>query len=445
MNETKHKFSVGKLFYNDRFVMLFSVLVAFIIWFSISSTSQETLLYNVTDIPINLPELSDNLRFFYNEELKADVKISGNAIVVAGVTANDIYITANDTSHITTPGTYRVTLTPKKMGIMTDYSFEPNASQAVSPSSIDVFVDRYAEKEFTLTDRIDVGSLGTDIYAPAPNLSQQTVKISGAETVINRISEVAAVYNFEKPISQTTTIEAQVVMYDAAGNEISNEYVSPDIASVSATVPILRIKEVPVVPNIINAPDSFALNTDDVIVEPSTVQIAVPDGGDDIESITTDEIDLSKVDLNNNVFAVNLLIPSGVRNPKQVTAATVTFSKSKIASKKVTISSFTIINQLADKKTTVSTKSITVTVIGDSEQIKTLTAANLTAVVDMSTRSTLAGVLEMPVTVHINSKFPFCWVNGTYNVDVSITDEEESSEASSVNQTSNSNNNSSAA
>ena len=427
MNKTKHKFSIGKLFYNDRFVILFSILVAFIIWFSISSTSQETILYNVAEVPITLPELSDDLRFFYNGELKADVKISGNAIIVAGVTANDIYITANDTSHITTPGSYRVSLIPKKMGIITDYSFEPSASQSVSPSSIDVFVDRYAEKEFSLTDRIDVGSLGTDIYAPAPNLSPQTVKITGAETVINRISEVAAVYNFDKPVTQTTTIEANIVMFDAAGNEISNEYAQPEVTSVSATVPILRIKNVEVVPNIINAPDSFVLDNNDVIIEPSTVEIAVPDGAEDIDSVSTDAIDLSKVDLDNNEFVVNLIIPSGFRNPKQITTAKVTFDKSKISSKKITISSFTIVNQVADKKTTVSTKSIVVTVIGDTEQIKNLTAANLTAVVDMSARSTIAGVLEMPVTININSKFPFCWVKGTYKVDVSITDKEESS------------------
>ena len=61
MNKTKHKFSIGKLFYNDRFVILFSILVAFIIWFSISSTSQETILYNVAEVPITLPELSDDV------------------------------------------------------------------------------------------------------------------------------------------------------------------------------------------------------------------------------------------------------------------------------------------------------------------------------------------------------------------------------------------------
>lgn len=422
MKGIKTKFSIGKLFYNDKFVMLFSVLVAFVIWVSISTTSQETTLYSVTDVPISLPELSNDLKFFNTEDLKADVKISGNAIVVAGISSSDIFITANDTSHITSPGTYKIALVPKKMGIMTDYSFEPSASQAVSPSSIDVFVDRYAEKEITLTDRIDVSSLAKDVYASATIFSQPSVKVSGAESVINRISEAAAVYKFTDPISATSTVEANIVFYDSAGNEISKDYIETDITSVSATVPILKIKTVDIVPNIINAPDSFKLSTDDVTIDPSTIQLAVPDDAEDIYSISTAEIDLSKVDLNNNSFDVELVIPSGFRNLNQVTTATVTFEQSKLAAKKITLSSFTVVNEIADRKATVSTKSIDVTLIGDSEQIKSITAANLTAVVDMSTKSTLAGFVEMPVTININSKFPFCWTYGSYQVDVNITD-----------------------
>ena len=430
MKGIKTKFSISKLFYNDKFVMLFSVLVAFVIWVSISTTSQETTLYSVTDVPISLPELSNDLKFFNTEDLKADVKISGNAIVVAGISSSDIFITANDTSHITSPGTYKIALVPKKMGIITDYSFEPSASQAVSPSSIDVFVDRYAEKEITLTDRIDVSSLAKDVYASATIFSQPSVKVSGAESVINRISEAAAVYKFTDPISATSTVEANIVFYDSAGNEISKDYIETDITSVSATVPILKIKTVDIVPNIINAPDSFKLSTDDVTIEPSTIQLAVPDDAEDIYSISTAEIDLSKVDLNNNSFDVELVIPSGFRNLNQITTAKVTFEQSKLAAKKITLSSFTVVNEIADRKATVSTKSIDVTLIGDSEQIKSITAANLTAVVDMSTKSTLAGFVEMPVTININSKFPFCWTYGSYQVDVNITDinADESSE-----------------
>ena len=110
MKGIKTKFSFSKLFYNDKFVMVFSILVAFIIWFMVSTTTQETTVFTVTDIPITLPELGNDLQFFNTENMTAEVKISGNAIVVAGVTSSDVYITASDTSEVTSPGKYKLNL-----------------------------------------------------------------------------------------------------------------------------------------------------------------------------------------------------------------------------------------------------------------------------------------------------------------------------------------------
>ena len=184
MKGIKTKFSFSKLFYNDKFVMVFSILVAFIIWFMVSTTTQETTVFTVTDIPITLPELGNDLQFFNTENMTAEVKISGNAIVVAGVTSSDVYITASDTSEVTSPGKYKLNLVPKKTGVKTDYSFE----STVSPSTIEVYVDRYVEKEINITDKIVVDSVAEGKYASTTTLAQQTIKVTGAESFVNSIS-----------------------------------------------------------------------------------------------------------------------------------------------------------------------------------------------------------------------------------------------------------------
>ena len=71
MKGTKSKFSIGKLFYNDKFVMLFSIVLAFILWINVSATSQETRYLTVTDIPVSLPELGNDLHFFGTDNLFA--------------------------------------------------------------------------------------------------------------------------------------------------------------------------------------------------------------------------------------------------------------------------------------------------------------------------------------------------------------------------------------
>lgn len=425
MKGIKTKFSLGKLFYNNKFVMVFSIFVAFVIWFMVSTTTQETTVFTVTDIPITLPELGNDLQFFNTDNMTAEVKISGNAIVVAGVTSSDVYITAADTSEVTAPGKYKLNLVPKKTGVKTDYTFE----STVSPSTIEVYVDRYVEKEINITDKITVDSVADGKYASTTTLAQQTVKVTGAESFVNSISEAAAEYSFDEPLSQTTTIEAKIVLYDVDGNEITQEYVHTDKTTVSAIVPILSIKTVSIVPNIINAPDSFTFDSNYILVEPSEISIAVPDDAEGItDTISTDPIDLSKVNASDNKYKVDLVIPSGCRNLNQVTSAEVTFDSSKMASKTVTISKFTVINEADDRKATVSTKSIDITLVGAKEQISNISAANVTAVVDMSSKGNFTGFAEMPVTISINSKFPLCWSYGTYQVDVSVVDTTQTSE-----------------
>ena len=160
MKKIKNKISF-KLFYNDKFVMFFSILVAFISWISVASTTQESSVFTVTGIQINLPELADNMRYFNGEDIKAEVKISGNALVVTNVTKDDIYVTAADVSFINAPGEYTVDLVPRKSGVKTDYSFV----SSVSPSSINVFVDRYEEgRVIPITDKVSVNSVAPSRY-----------------------------------------------------------------------------------------------------------------------------------------------------------------------------------------------------------------------------------------------------------------------------------------
>ena len=430
MKGTKSKFSIGKLFYNDKFVMLFSIVLAFILWINVSATSQETRYLTVTDIPVSLPELGNDLQFFGAENQTAEVRISGNSLVVASVTSSDIYITAADTSKLTSPGKYSVDLVPKKGSVKTDYTFE----STVKPSKIDVFVDRYDEREFTITDKIDVSAVADGYYAATTVISPQTVTVKGAKSIIASIAEVDAVYSVTEPISETKTIEAPIELVDNKGEKIAADYISTDIMTVSATIPVLTIKAVDVVPTIINAPDSFVYDSSIIKVDPATIELAVPkEDSDSVNSIKTEEIDISKINAATNTLEVGLNISAGYRNLSQVTTAKITFDKDKLLSKKLTLNKFTVINEGENRKTTVLTKSIPVTIVGAADQIKTLSTANVTAVVDMSSKSSFSGKGSMPVSISINSKYPFCWQYGSSEVDVMV---EETNSDSSANQTS---------
>lgn len=424
MKKIKSKLSIGKLFYNDKFVMFFSVMVAFILWIFVSTNSQESIIYTVSDIPVSLPELTNDLRFFNTDDLTAEVKISGNAIIVATVTKDDIYITSSETSQITEPGIYEIDLIAKKSGVKTDYVFE----STVSPSKVQVYVDRYAEREVTITDRITVNSTtDSSLYVSSIVLSQQTVKIVGAESVINSISEVCAEYMFNAQTSKTESVNVPLVFYDANGNEVVSEYIQSDITTVGVTIPVLKMKTVDIVPNIINMPSSLNFDVSRIDVSPSTVEIAAPeDVISTIDSIQTAEIDFSKIDIQNNSIQTTLNIPSGCKDLNQISEVEVTFDMTNMQKRTIAVNNFTIINESPDRKATVSTKSLNITLIGPKEQISAITSANLTAVVNMEQNNKFIGFIEMPVTININSKFSSCWVYGLYTADVNIAENQSS-------------------
>lgn len=425
MKKIKNKLSF-KLFYNDKFVMFFSILVAFISWIFVSSTSQDAAIFTVTDIPINLPELSSPMQYFGADNLTASVKISGNALVVTSVTSDDIYITASDVSQITKPGTYNIDLIPKKSGLKTDYSFE----STVSPSSIDVFVDEYYEKEFTISDKIVVTKVDPSLYASVTKLSQTSVKVSGAKSVIETIDSVCAEYTFVSSLSETTVAKVPIVLYDNSGNKIESSYISLDITQVDATVPVLEIRELNVTPKITNIPDYLNFEDDFVKVEPSVTKVAVPKNASITEVYTT-EIDFSKVTPENNKFELDMEIPSGCKSIDNITTADVTFNTDKMVTKKIKISDFVLTNVGADQTAEVTTKSIDVTVTGPSGYMNKLTSSGITAIVDISDKSTLTdGMAEIPVKLSVQSRYTNCWIQGSYTVNVSFSERQVSSEPS---------------
>lgn len=407
----------SKLFYNDKFVMVFSILVAFISWLYVSTTTQEASVFTVTDIPINLPELSDNMRYFNADGLKAEIKISGNALVVTSVTGDDIYITAEDTSKITKPGTYTLELVPKKSGIKTDYSFE----SSVSPSSIDVFVDEYDEKELVITDKIVVNSVEEETYVSQTVLSQQTVKITGAKSVIDSISEVDAEYTFRSTLSETTVVKAPLVFYDSSGKRVESSYIKSDISEVDATVPVLDRHDITITPKLSNVPSYLSFNSSFISVEPSTIKVAMPKNAN-ISNLFTNEIDFSQLSLENNKFNVGIEIPTGCKNIDGTDNVTVTFDMSGMTTKKVAITKFGFVNQGSSQNVSVSTKTVNLTLLGPKSKLSSIKSTDITAVIDLSEKSTITnGIIEMPLSISFGNNYSDCWVQGSYTVNVSFS------------------------
>ena len=144
------KFSLGSLFYNNKFVLIFSVFVALVIWVVFATRNTEEIPRTVTDVPI-VVNLSDSaqqsgLKVFSPINAKAKVAIKGNSLTVNQVKNTDLQIEAKQAASLTGPvSNYKLELSATKLGNLSNYEVV-----SIEPSSILVTVDYYSEKVFNI-------------------------------------------------------------------------------------------------------------------------------------------------------------------------------------------------------------------------------------------------------------------------------------------------------
>ena len=101
----------NKLFYNNKFIMLFSLICSFTIWFFISSSDTDGFSLTISDIPVEVSlseaAVEDGLKIFGGDDVTAKVEVKGSRMSIGQIKKSDIQITANQSKEIIrSPGSY---------------------------------------------------------------------------------------------------------------------------------------------------------------------------------------------------------------------------------------------------------------------------------------------------------------------------------------------------
>ncbi|MCI9273114.1 MAG: hypothetical protein HFE39_04055 [Clostridiales bacterium] len=414
-NETKKKKTFSGLFYNDRFVMLFSVLAAVILWFFVAASDKDSDTgKTVSDIPIQVTlsesAQQDGLNIFYKSVEKASVTVKGNWLTVADINKNDIQVIARQTSTIDQAGTYSLQLTAKPQGIRTNYEI---VQESLDPQTITVKVDRLKEKEFTVEDNISYnkpeGYIGVQ-----ENINPSKVTVSGPERDVEKIASIGARYKTDDVISEPKSITADLVMYDSDGNEIQKsemEYVTLSEETVQVDINILKKLEIPVVPTYTNKPAGFK-GSDLVTVIPETLAVGCPEKYvNELKEVLLEAIDFSTLKPGSNEIVSKIKLPTGCKNLSNADSARVTIDLDEYSAKEIQVpdTAFSIKGFPDDRTVTSVSKYITVTVVGPTDELETLTEENFLVDINLKDKDAFEGHKEVTVTVSIKGNAT-CWV-----------------------------------
>lgn len=210
-----------KLFNNNRFLMVFSFVLAVIIWFVVSFVYSPQTGRTLSQIPIEISFSDESMGYkaYSQTELLANVDVSGKKYVVEQLSADSLVVSAS-TDGINKSGMYTLELKARKRTVGGDYTVV-----SVSPSTINVMVDVEKQVEFNVA--IDcVGATVTNAKNRSESLllepvfadeSNRVVTVTGPESEVRRISYITAVAEVNKELSDSETYPAGLVAYDASG------------------------------------------------------------------------------------------------------------------------------------------------------------------------------------------------------------------------------------
>lgn len=420
------KFSLTQKIMEKNYILfIISVVISIAIWMYMSMGASNDTTLTVSNIPIQV-ELSDSarelgLQVFTDDAPTASVTVTGNRAALGSVDESDFVVTASANSVIST-GNFNLPVSAVKANPSNNFQI----TQA-SPSSINVYVDYFRENSYAIQDNI-IYDVAEGYYATT-SMPYNSVTISGPQTEISKIKKVYASAKLDQKLTEPANldVEANIVLYDENDNELSTNLLTMSFKKMTANVTVLPEKTVKLTPVFINKPDGLEISDDMMTITPSEILIAGPsDTLDKLSSVNIAPIDFSTLSNKKQIFdSLSIDIPDGCKSISSTTTAKVSLNLSSLASKTLEVENFKVEGLSDDYTSEVTSKSITVTVIGPTAQLTNLTPSRVTAVIDTTDAQGKVGSVQMPVTFTVSGNGAnACWAYGTYQANLFISEKE---------------------
>lgn len=419
------KLSLRKLFSNTKFLVVFSILVAFIFWIVVALEYAPVIENEIKDIPVKIDMNNSvpdklGLQIFGQSDYTINVTVRGNRYIVGGdlLTADDFEATAQ-TAYVDSAGKHSLVVKVTAKDANADY-------EIISKSTdyIEVYFDKYAEKEVEVTPRIisELDDYTADDYMfdKADIIYEtKTVKVSGAQTEVNSITAAYADIPIEKKLTQSETIDASVVLSN--GSNLDSKYVKINGESsltVPVTLPVYKMQTSAVSVSFKNTPSDYINSPLLYSISPSRVRVAVlQNGSDTTNSLEIGTIDFANITPSNGSFT---FLASNVKTAKFLdgtTSFSVEVNTDRLSTKKLepNINSIMITGGSGVSAGNVDLSSIgSVTVVGTQTALASVNANMLEVNINLTNIKLEEGENTVPVTVTLkNSKN--CWVSGSYS------------------------------
>ena len=389
-----------KIYNSKAFWMIVSLLASLAIWVYVTSVETDESKTTFRGVKVELVgedilRDSKNLVVTDMDTSTVTVEVVGPRRIV-GSLSSDQLVAQVDVSKLS-----RAAYTSQQYTIVypdgTDTSKLSESRR--TPETINFMVSAQTSKSIQVRGSFD-GSLAEGYTAEMPVFEPSTITITGSEAYLKDV-EYAWVTFGKENVDSTYSVETGFTLMDANNEPCTTTGISFSTDVVTATLPLLTLKEVNLDVNIIEGAGATRANTK-ITIDPASVTLA----GDSALLAGMNKIILATIDLTDfsSTFTETYTIPidTELKNTTGVTKATVTVEIVGLETKTFRVTNFSCINATEGYEADIITESKEITLRGTPEALAQIKAENIRAVADLTDYKESTGTYMPQVRVYVD-------------------------------------------
>ena len=363
---------------SKKFNIVLAILAAVVLWAYVLGEVNPNTSDTIRGVPITFANEdmleAEGLTILQTSAQAVNIHISGNRNDVNRVEAGDFTVICDVEGLQEGESTVRLTVTgPDTVTI-----------DRISEEKITVTVDELVTAEKNI-EVVMSGEVSADQEPYVVETSSDTVQVTGAATLIDRITSVNAIVDVGSVTDEMRTLTLELVPVDEQGSTVENVALSQ--SRINVTIVMMTKKTVALDVPVTNQNAGGFERTVDV---PKTIVIkGTEEDLAAVDSISCETVDLAGITEDTEVRLTPVL-PEGIQVSSEsegLSSATFTFDEGDIQ----------IINRDSSLTYTISPVEITVNVTGTESVIEGLQKGDLTLTVDAADLET--GTSTVPVVV----------------------------------------------
>lgn len=372
-----------------------SVAIAIALWAYVITTVSPESEDTFYDIPVSYQNdvLEERGLMIVSEKPTVTLTLKGNRSDLNELNENNITIVVN-LAAIQAPGTQMV-----RYDVSYPANLPNNAFETISqtPNMLKLKVENKIKKSVPIVlEYIGTVPEGFIDDRENPVMDTTVVEVAGPESSVEQIDR--AVIQVDLTNKTDSVVGAfQYVLCNKDGEPVDAQMVTTNVEEVNLSVKIQRLKEVPLVLNLVDG-GGATKDTCELDMDITSIWVAGAENKlRDLEQVELGTINLAELKDETNTLTFEILLPEGVTNINDVQEVTATISFPDLRTKKLTISKdqFLAAGVPADAEVIWVTETVEIELRGPKALIKKITEKDIVVTMDFSSEE-LGSVNKVP-------------------------------------------------